>query len=86
MIEYEEPIKQVLVFPMQFSPLPSLKLELTFQVKHVCLQGLHLFRFYQFLQPLIIQCLQFFNFSLQVLYASVEALQFALQSLNFLLI
>jgi hypothetical protein len=46
-----------------------------------CLQGLHHLRFGQFLQFFIIYCLQFINFSLQLLYATVEAFNLLFQSL-----
>jgi hypothetical protein len=42
---------------------------------------LHLLRFGQFLQFLIVQYLQFFNFTLQLLNATAEALNLTLQSL-----
>jgi hypothetical protein len=45
MIKYEEPVEQVLVLFMQFSPMAPLKIQFTFQVAYVSLQGLHLLRF-----------------------------------------
>jgi hypothetical protein len=48
---------------------------------HVGLQDLHLLRFGQFLQFLNVQYLQLFNFTLQLLNATAEALNLALQSL-----